>query len=293
MDTIRKDGSFMHDLVKYSNYLNSVSLGTFKADELNLFMAICSKVRDKGIEEQSYTFAEIRNLANLANCDSRESFISALRCLNRKLVSAVGHYEDDDVIEDFPLFTKLKADKAQNMFYVRVNPDYAFVLNDLSANFTKFELEEFCHLSSKHSKNLYRLLKQYDNRQSGWFKVTVSDLRDKLGCPKSYSNPTFIRDIVKPSVIELEKIFIGLTCDVDRARLKGRPITGFEFRWRPCVNDDMPGQIELKDICPTEVIKYTDENGKTQFRMKKKKSPDFEQRTYDFDELEKQILENN
>ena len=48
---------------------------------------------------------------------------------------------------------------------VAVNPRFSFLLNDLTSQFTRFELAEFTALKSSYAKETYRRLKQY--RQTG------------------------------------------------------------------------------------------------------------------------------
>lgn len=279
-------------VVKYDNYMNSLSLGALKSSELDTLMAICSKMKERGTSTVEFDFAEIREIAELTSCDSRERFASAVSSLSRKLVSIYGHIETDDEDTFFTLFNRLSARKKTGVLEVSVNPEYAFVLNDLTSNFTSFELQEFVRLKSKYSKNLYRLLKQFDNTNSGWRRFEATDLRDKLGCPQSYQNKRFVAEILTPCIEELKPIFHELTLEIDRARRQGAPITGYEFRWRPCVNDELPGQVsfdshESFDAIASDMrrVRYTDEEGKTQYRMrpsgrKNEKIHNYDERSY-------------
>ena len=52
----------MNDVVKYHNHFNSISLKNFNSIELNLLMAICSQIRDKGIDEITLNFSELKNM---------------------------------------------------------------------------------------------------------------------------------------------------------------------------------------------------------------------------------------
>ena len=259
--------------------MNDISLGTLRASDLDVLMAICSKMREKGTEEVELSFGELRQIAELSNCDSRERFAAAINSVNRKLINIVGHIETDDEDTFFTLFNELSARKKEGIVRVSINPKYSFVLNDLQTNFTTFELKEFTQLKSKYSKNLYRLLKQItkpDIDSECWRRFKAEDLREKLGCPKSYQNKIFVRDILLPCIEELSPIFDGLTMDITKARRQGSPISGYEFRWRATVDDDMPGQGEL----PIEKPKFK----KTAFH-------NIENADIDFDELEKNLLQ--
>ena len=54
-------------------------------------------------------------------------------------------------------------------------------------NFTIFELLEFTSLSSKYSKTLYRLLKQW-RTQGEYIFHDIADFREKMDIPESFSN---------------------------------------------------------------------------------------------------------
>lgn len=236
------------EVVKYNNYMNSLSFGSLGQSELDLFMTICAKMNDMGTEEVEFTFGEIRELSCVKNCDSRERFVSAISSLNRKLINISGHMEDEDEEVFFTLFNELRTLKKEGILKVSVNPKYAFVLNELNNNFTKFELQEFVSLKSKYSKNLYRLLKQFDNNQSSWRTFKTEDLREKLGSPVSYPNKRFIAEILNPSIEELKTIFMDLRTEYTYARRRGKPITDITFKWRQAVDDELPGQVSFKTL---------------------------------------------
>ena len=53
------------EIVKYSNQFNNQALRKFTALDLDLLMAIASRVRDKGTDEVAFTFEELKRLAGL------------------------------------------------------------------------------------------------------------------------------------------------------------------------------------------------------------------------------------
>lgn len=52
-----------------------------------------------------------------------------------------------------------------------MNSRFSFLLNDLTSQFTRFELAEFTALRSSYDKECYRRLKQY--RKTGVWKVSL------------------------------------------------------------------------------------------------------------------------
>lgn len=53
---------FMKEIVRYHNHFNSITFKNFNDVEFNLFMAICSKIRDKGSEEIILNFSELKEM---------------------------------------------------------------------------------------------------------------------------------------------------------------------------------------------------------------------------------------
>ena len=54
-----------NEIVRYSNQFNAQALRRFTALDLDLLMAIAARVRDKEIDEVTFTFEELRRLAHV------------------------------------------------------------------------------------------------------------------------------------------------------------------------------------------------------------------------------------
>ncbi|MEJ7257764.1 replication initiation protein, partial [Staphylococcus epidermidis] len=84
----------------------------------------------------------------------------------------------------FVLFTGYEVNVDTQELIVSINPKLKHVLNEITKDFTKFELKEMTHLKSTYSKNMFRLLKQY--KHTGYFKIQINDFRERLDIPSSY-----------------------------------------------------------------------------------------------------------
>ncbi|WP_131832399.1 replication initiation protein, partial [Mycobacteroides abscessus] len=104
------------------------------------------------------------------------------------------------------------------------------ILNELTGDFTKFELEELTHIKSTYSKNMYRLLKQY--RHTGYYKIHIDDFRERLDVPKSYRMTNVNTSVLKPIIKELSPLFENLKINKIKAK-KGRKIEWLEFVFSP------------------------------------------------------------
>lgn len=51
------------ELTVYKNELNTAPFRKFNAVEMDLFFAICSQMRNKGVRKISYSFEELRKLS--------------------------------------------------------------------------------------------------------------------------------------------------------------------------------------------------------------------------------------
>ena len=134
--------------------------------------------------------------------------------------------EDEDVIEFFVLFNHFKIHKTEKYLEISTNPDLKFVLNDITRNFTKFELKELTNLKSSYSKTMFRLLKQY--KHTGYLKLSMEDFRTRLDVSKSYQMCDITKRVLKPIINELSSIFNNLNINKIKAK-KGRKIEWLEF----------------------------------------------------------------
>ena len=268
-----------NEIVKYDNYLNNISLSGFSPAELDLLMALCARVKEHGTDELTFSFTEIRELSNFWST-SNEILARKLDSTNDKLSRIVCRIETEKYIIHFVLFTTFVIDKEKRSLIVSVNTKFSFVLNELSKNFTRFELREFVHLDGKYQKHLYRLLKQY--RSTGVYEVRLEDFRRKMDIPKSYKNLDVTEKVVKPSVKGLEKAFPGLSFEVQRGKTRGNPVIGYVFRFRREKTASRNSPIR-KQISGEKMEKPVKKSSKSPFY-------NFEQRVYDYEELERMLI---
>lgn len=195
------------EVVRYNNDLNNKTyLKNFNALELNFFMAICSKLKTQGTDEVIFTFNELKKKIQYDRETTRntDNFISKLRSTNRKILNSICEIETKDYIDQFVLFPTFRISKKTGTLTVRINQDYAYLLNDFS-NFTEFGLANFIKLSSKYVKLLYKELMQF--RTTGKLYLTMEDFRKKLDIPNSYSFSKIKDRILVPSIQDFSFIF--------------------------------------------------------------------------------------
>lgn len=268
----------MNEIVKYDNYMNGLKFTGFTVVDLNFLIALCSRMRDKNTNEIMFSFEELRKITGYKQT-SIKKFRSDLERMNEKLMKVTCKIHTETKTIMFVLFPTFITDLEEQTLTIAVNEKFKFILNEILKNFTRFDLSEFIHLESKYSKNLYRLLKQY--RITGKYDVEISDFREKMDCPKSYSNKYVLDLIIKPSLKELQNYFKNLQCETKYARKRGKPVIGYIFTFEPenrvLEADQSQEKIKMKSL---------DQNQQS----KQNSFANFHQREYDYTELERELL---
>ena len=271
----------MNEVVKYNNYMNELSFKDFSDYDLNFLMVICAKMKDLGEETQHFEYRKLMELLDWDMSKSIDVFHKDLKRMSEKLRHVGATIDiDPDVFTAFNLFSDFEGNKKKRELIVRLNPRFKYILNDLTRNFTRFELAEYVHLDGKYSKLLYQHLKQY--RKAGWWQTSVNDLRRELSIPDSMPTRNIIPKVLNTSVelIKTCKGFSELHVEVIRSSRRGRAVIGYKFTWT--ADKQIPGQMSLDDFQKTPPKK----------KKVSKKKADFEQNTYDYEKLEKELLKN-
>jgi len=215
----------MSEIVRYNNDLNLVQFNKFKDKELDLFFSICYKMKEKDLNEITLDFSELRKLSNYTNTNL-ESFIKDLDNTYKKLIELNFKYEDEKVLERFVLFTQYRIEKDNRIVKIAVNEKFKYILNELGTTYTKFELEQFVSLRSTYSKNLFKILKQWETTREKIFEL--KEFRIILDIPESYSFSKLNEKILNPVIKELNPYFSNFKLEKIRV---GRKIQRLKFSW--------------------------------------------------------------
>ncbi|CAC7137338.1 MULTISPECIES: replication initiation protein [Staphylococcus] len=157
---------------------------------------------------------------------SLKRFVKDLEHVYDKMLTLTYTERSGLSFKKFVLFTGYEVDANEQELIVSINPKLKHVLNEITADFTKFELKEMTHLKSTYSKNMFRLLKQY--KHTGYFKIQIEDFRERLDIPNSYRMTHINQKVLAPIIKELGFIFNNLHINKIKAK-KGRKIEWLEF----------------------------------------------------------------
>lgn len=214
-------------MLKYHNDMNLIAFKDFSQRELNIFFSLCLLMKEKGTGEITLSYDEIKNVIP-DRFESNTKFEEILESVYDKLLQLRLESRDKNKIEKFILFTSYKIHVNEKTVTINTNSDYSYILNNLSKNFTLFELQEFNELSSTYSKHMFRLLKQY--RSTGFFRINVEEFRRLLDIPKSYTMKKIGVKVLGP----IEKELVSYFKDFKIKKIKeGRSITTLEFTFKP------------------------------------------------------------
>ena len=236
----------MNEIVKYHNNFNSVAQKNFSGVEINLLMAICSKLKNKDINEIKLEFSDLRKMVNFGH-KGELRFIQNLEQLYKKLLNLSIRIETDDRIINFVLFTKYEILKKEKVIVIKINEEFKFLLNNLINSFTRFELNEFISLKSNYSKEIYRRLKQFKN--TGIWKVKIDTFRELLNIPPKYRMSEIDKKVLKIATEELSEFFKDFK--ILKVK-KGKKIDLLEFRFTS-ENLKKKESIILEETKKTEV----------------------------------------
>lgn len=244
------------EIVRYNKDLSELPLRNFSPAELDIFMTLCAECKDKGVEEITIPFTRLKELANYkktnritrtqeeikADLDPNsklapQSFVGALKLTNKKLLNLnlELHSEDNPGVSvQFNLFKTFITDERNKTLTVKVNEDFSFILNELTSEFTQFELADFVALHSGYAKGAYRQMKRY--KDTGFWYVDIEKFRRILDIPASYKSRDIDTRVIAPIMTELSPIFEKLEIEKQYGMTSGRgrtSVTAYKFTWVP------------------------------------------------------------
>lgn len=234
------------EVVRYNNKLNSIALTDFTDAEIKLFFAICSKLKYKGTDEITFTFDQLKELTNEKQHYTTAQYAELIQSMYSKLIHLTYTYSDgeNDIVGEFNLFEGYERSLNEKTITISVTKKFSFLFNELIAQFTRFELEEFVNLRGIYPKLLYRQLKQW--RMVGHWSVPFDEFRRLMNVPDSYATKDITRRIIEPSVKKLSELksFDDLKWEYSKA--KGKTVVRVIFDWKSQPQIDREEDIHSK-----------------------------------------------
>jgi len=232
--------------VKYKNEVNLGPLKDFNAKEMDLFFALCARMKERGLDNVRFTFEELKELSEY-RFTGNDRFVNDLESVYKKMMGM--SYRTDEINEDgdrvikrFVLFTGFEINVTKMFVDVSVNPKLEYIINGLTSEVSRFELSAFTSIRSSYAKNLFRLLMQY--RSTGYYVVRIEDFRERMDIPDNYQMGNIDQKVLQPALRELQNYFNDLKVKKIKAK-KGNKIAKLEFTFSG-LNTDKP-KIPMHD----------------------------------------------
>lgn len=281
-------------LVKYENVMNEITLSDLTSRELNLFMYLIAKSRDRQDEEIVISRNDFVKMVDPDHqyMATNEKIKKAIKKFASK-IDKLYEYETDEEYVIFHVFDDLTYNKTKEDLTFSVNKKFVNILNVFGKKnpFTQFEYARFFQLESKHTKNLYRQLMQW--KPTGEWYVTIDEFRFLFGLSKNYAARDIHAKVIKPSIKELldKRYFASLTCEQSKKGRGGR-VVGYHFAFTEAVNDKEPARPKQlsffgKDAEGNKIVKAQPDP------KNNPKVHNFHEREYDYEQLMKEALENS
>ena len=248
----------MNEIVKHHNDFNKLSLGNFSELEQNLLFGILTNCQNKSIVDIEIQADDLKRFVDRTNATQEQLFklvddlaTNFFKLDFARIIECPDGSKEKEIYNLFSRFTIKyygKNDKDPNArlekIILRVNSDFAYLINEFTGDFTQYELEEFLYLRGKYTKILYRLLKEI--RTTGYYIKKWQDFKDLMGIPESMSTSMIEKQILKPSVEKLSETikthlfdaripFENLSYRLKKDNSKrGKPqVTHIEFYFKP------------------------------------------------------------
>ncbi len=243
----------MSDIVKYHNDFNKIQLPSFTEIEQDLLCGLMVKLKEEKNKVKFYP-SDLRSI--LKSDYTNESLLEFSLSLREKFFKAdftiierttrgdkeVEAHRTINLFTEFAIYV-YKSSKELESIEMQVNPQFEYILNQLTANFTAFELSEFIALSGKYTKTLYRLLKQYRTTGKAYFEW--EEFCRIMDIPEKFAMCDIDKRILKPAIKELSKErnlfdqvrvpFKNLAYEKEKAKGRGRggKVSGITFTFKP------------------------------------------------------------
>jgi len=240
-----------NETVKYHHDLDWIALG--KVAGLNpanarVFFALMYKFKDRGTKRIVMSWDELKALSKWRGPRNIDRFQKALETILDDVVGTYIKQKEGRRVRYLALFNLFEIDGNTQTLTAAVNPDFAYILNNLGGFYSFYQLQDFLVLKTKYGQNLFRLLREYKNKDDkGWRKIPIEWFREYMGVPKSYSTSMIARDVINPAIVDLNQwnLFPGIQWKYKKkpgTRGRGGKVEAVLFWWQASLFD--PDEIE-------------------------------------------------
>lgn len=244
--------------LKHHKDFHGVQFQDFKVRERNLIYALCYQLMEQESNVLEFDVKEIAKIANYSPTKAGDNIYRSLEEAYKKIKNASISLKKENGVKHFVLFTVFETFEDIGKVKIRVNDEYRYLLNKITAPFTIQNLIEYTRIGSGYAQLTYSLLKEWEKLKK--LRIEIEDFKRLLGVPETYDTANFNRLIIKPILKELPKYFEGLELEKIKT---GKKVTHLEFTWK---GRKESFKNEIEDV---EVIKISQALNKTVEKTRK------------------------
>lgn len=292
--------------------------------EQKAFVYALSSLKFKEEAKTNYVYMDKKALGRALGIESDPDHLSvnlyrALKDLPKHSYIDIA-LEDKDYYESGVIITRLAMFK--NVVRIKFEPEYLKLFTGLSSNYITMWSSDIFQMTSNRTVRFYEELRQLtynknDINQHGW---STRKLKEMFNIPKDgkgsymrqnghFDRTSFERYVIDPLCDDLKNCkMINLVMQPDGKYYEkvknGTRVDGYRFYWTFTSHPGVATAAEVHELQERvdkdpELLKVAKDIVKGEKKRKKRaNAPDqnpfnqFEQNTYDFDELEREILGN-
>lgn len=288
------------------------------ADEYKTFVYALSKI-DWSQKMPGSVEMDKKELAKILGIESDPRHLSQnlYRALKDISVHSFTEFKDEDqglYISGTVINTLIL--NQRNKAIMDFNPRYAKLFSELTTDYLTMWSYDIFNMSSERSISFYEQLRAHSDTTKECHRgYGVKQLKDILGVPKEgpgsymrkqggFDRANFEKYIIDPICEDLAKCeMLQLLVQPDGKYYEkvkeGRKVKGYRFWWNVSDHPRVADAGEVKELRENitkdpQVLKIAKDiaAGKKKKEKAKNKFNDFPQHTYDFSELERQLLDN-
>ncbi|SKA01136.1 Protein involved in initiation of plasmid replication [Cetobacterium ceti] len=216
----------------FKNELNDLILTKMSAKELDLFIALLIKFSELKTDKIKVSFLEIKKIMGINPRTSNKQFANTLDKMIIKSHQTIQKTEETKGRKKYiSIITTTIFDEEEMTIESRINPDFKnlFEVDNEKGTYTILDLKALVNFKSKYSKNLYRLLKQWET--IGTKEFSIDEFRTVLDVPKSYPMKEVDKIVLTPILKELTEFFPKLNIEKIKNG-RGAKVTKIIFTWQ-------------------------------------------------------------
>ncbi|EAI3697138.1 replication initiation protein [Campylobacter jejuni] len=190
----------------YHNDLNCFTFKNFKAVDYNLFFTICYYASQniktsKNIIPISLSFEQLRDFLPQEKNKKRfyENVVEfALKLNNLKTSNLTLDNEGYRIYSVSSFFDEIAVNEKEEKIVFKIKEKWLDLIVNVVREYTILDLRNFCKISNKYTKNLYRYLSQWQG--TGEFIIPFEKFNLLLDIPASYDIDKIEQRIIFPSI---------------------------------------------------------------------------------------------